>query len=127
MIQKRNISTFAIGLCLLAFMLLSASPAKATTTTDPSFKEAYDICVNGKLHITGKAKKAKEMCFLEFRTKYNDACMIRYGMEIYKAPINVLDPLGSGPKYDEMQITRDECEGMKERDGMSLHLNPISN
>jgi hypothetical protein len=29
MIQKRNISTFAIGLCLLAFMLLTASPAKA--------------------------------------------------------------------------------------------------
>ena len=29
MIQKRNISTFAIGLCLLALMLLSASPAKA--------------------------------------------------------------------------------------------------
>ena len=46
MIQKRNISTFAIGLCLLAFMLLSASPAKAIKISDVnSFKEQFEQCL----------------------------------------------------------------------------------
>ena len=73
MIQKRNISTFAIGLCLLALMLLSASPAKAFKTSDPSMMEAYDSCLNGKYN--GKAKKVKE-CFKQFKVTFSSACLV---------------------------------------------------
>jgi len=73
MIQKRNISTFAIGLCLLAFMLLSASPAKAFKTTDSSMMAAYDSCLNAKYN--GKAKKVKE-CFRQFKVTFSSACLV---------------------------------------------------
>ena len=73
MIQKRNISTFAIGLCLLAFMLLSASPAKAFKTTDSSMMAAYDSCLNRKYN--GKAKKVKE-CFRQFKVTFSSACLV---------------------------------------------------
>ena len=73
MIQKRNISTFAIGLCLLAFMLLSASPAKAFKTTDSSMMAAYDSCLNA--NYNGKAKKVKE-CFRQFKVTFSSACLV---------------------------------------------------
>ena len=73
MIQKRNISTFAIGLCLLALMLLSASPAKAFKTTDSSMMAAYDSCLNAKYN--GKAKKVKE-CFRQFKVTFSSACLV---------------------------------------------------
>ena len=73
MIQKRNISNFAIGLCLLALMLLSASPAKAFKTTDSSMMAAYDSCLNAKYN--GKAKKVKE-CFRQFKVKFSSACIV---------------------------------------------------
>ena len=76
MIQKRNISTFAIGLCLLALMLLSAAPAKAFKTSDPSMMDAYDSCLNGKYN--GKAKKVKE-CFKRFKSNWSSACLIDTG------------------------------------------------
>ena len=73
MIQKRNISNFAIGLCLLALMLLSASPAKAFKTTDSSMMAAYDSCLNAKYN--GKAKKVIE-CFRQFKVKFSSACLV---------------------------------------------------
>ena len=73
MIQKRNISNFAIGLCLLALMLLSASPAEAFKTTDSSMMAAYDSCLNAE--YKGKAKKVKE-CFRQFKVKFSSACLI---------------------------------------------------
>ena len=73
MIQKRNISTFAAGLCLLAFMLLAASPAKAFKTTNPNMTAAYDSCLTK--NYKGKAKQVKK-CFEEFRTTYAGACLI---------------------------------------------------
>ena len=74
MIQKRNISTFAIGLCLLALMLLSASPAKAFKTTDPNMTAAYDRCLTK--NYKGKAKEVIK-CFEEFRTTYTrGACLV---------------------------------------------------
>ena len=73
MIQKRKISTFAVGVCLLALMLLSASPAKAFKTTDSSMMAAYDSCLNAKYN--GKAKKVKE-CFRQFKVKFSSACLV---------------------------------------------------
>ena len=73
MIQKRNISTFAIGLCLLAFMLLSASPAKAFKTTDSIMMEAYDSCLNDERKGTDIIVKE---CFRQFKVKFSSACLV---------------------------------------------------
>ena len=73
MIQKRNISNFAIGLCLLALMLLSASPAEAFKSTDSSMMAAYDSCLNA--NYKGKAKKVKA-CFRQFKVKFSSACLV---------------------------------------------------
>jgi hypothetical protein len=71
MIQKRNISTFAVGLCLLAFMLFSALPAKAFKTTEPALIKAYDKCLK-----KGKQKQMKT-CFRKFKEEYNSkACLV---------------------------------------------------
>ena len=70
MIQKRNISTFAIGLCLLAFMLLSASPAKAFKTTDPQIEHEYNRCLKDKEVKTMKA------CFKRWRKTHKSACLV---------------------------------------------------
>ena len=72
MILKRNISTFAAVLALMAFMLLSASPAKAFKTTNPDMAEAYDECLTNKYQ--GKAKNVKK-CFEDFRTTYAETCL----------------------------------------------------
>ena len=72
MILKRNISTFAAVLALMAFMLLSASPAKAFKTTNPDMTIAYDECLTNKYQ--GKAKDVKK-CFEDFRTTYADTCL----------------------------------------------------
>ena len=73
MIKKRNISTFAIGLCLLALMLLSASPAKAFKTTDPNIMAAYNLCLKGKYN--GSAKLVKQ-CFREIKRNFSSACFV---------------------------------------------------
>jgi hypothetical protein len=73
MIQKRKISTFAVGVCLLALMLLSASPAKAFTTTDPKVSAAYDRCLTKK-YVWQFMDVIK--CFEEFRTTYSDQCLV---------------------------------------------------
>ena len=73
MILKRNISTFAAVLALMAFMLLSASPAKAFKTTNPDMAEAYDECLTNKYQ--GKAKNVKK-CFEDLRTTYAEACFV---------------------------------------------------
>ena len=73
MIQKRNISTFAAVLALMAFMLLSASPAKAFKTTNPDMAAAYDQCLTN--NYQGKAKKVKQ-CFEDIRTTYAEACFV---------------------------------------------------
>jgi len=70
MIQKRNISTFAIGLCLLAFMLLSASPAKALKFTDSNMKKAYEKC------LTKKKVKNMKACFKNFSKTHKSACVV---------------------------------------------------
>ena len=73
MIQKRNISTFAAVLGLMAIMLLSASPAKAFKTTNPDMAAAYDQCLTN--NYQGKAKNVKK-CFEELRTTYAEACFV---------------------------------------------------
>ena len=70
MIQKRNISTFAIGLCLLAFMLLSASPAKAFKTTDWNMKQDYKKCLKKDEVV------AMKKCFKKFRKTHKSACLV---------------------------------------------------
>ena len=86
MIQKRNISTFAIGLCLLAFMLLSASPAKAFKTTDPNMTIHFDMCL--KKDYQGNARLAKK-CFKDFRTKYMNACLVEGRLAKYSSRISM--------------------------------------
>ena len=73
MIQKRNISTFAAVLGLMAIMLLSASPAKAFKTSNPDMAAAYDQCLTN--NYQGKAKNVKK-CFEDFRTTYAEACFV---------------------------------------------------
>jgi hypothetical protein len=73
MIQKRNISTFAAVLALMAFILLSASPAKAFKTTNPDMAAAYDQCLT--TNYKGSGRKVKK-CFEDFRTTYAEACLL---------------------------------------------------
>ena len=73
MILKRNISTFAAVLGLMAIMLLSASPAQAFKTTNPDMAAAYDQCLT--INFQGKAKNVKK-CFEDIRTTYAERCVI---------------------------------------------------
>ena len=77
MILKRNISTFAAVLGLMAIMLLSASPAQAFKTTNPDMAAAYDQCLTNKYQ--GKAKNVKK-CFEDFRTTYAETCLVENQM-----------------------------------------------
>ena len=59
MIQKRNISTFAIGVCLLAVMLLSAAPVFATAQQQ-QYVKCQSIKPNG---VDFDKMKTKKNCF----------------------------------------------------------------
>ena len=77
MILKRNISTFAAVLGLMAIMLLSASPAKAFKTSNPDMTIAYDTCLT--INFQGKAKNVKK-CFEDFRTTHAENCLSEAGI-----------------------------------------------
>jgi hypothetical protein len=118
MIQKRNISNFAIGLCLLALMLLSASPAKAFKTTDPNMRAAYDSCL-ANINSKSTIKEIKK-CFEDFRTTYASACLVtRNGVE---EELAFMQLTSRGDKFIDyvMCVKRDE-DGNIIDDGFLTH------